>query len=147
MTDAESTPITGIGELTTNDGDDGTYAVLNGAALVISGNRVAWTGPASPVPFHTAIMRDLPHHHKRSRAIDAIARGLGRTRWQAIGLGSLAWQKPRSVLRVTGKTKAARNLEFKQAWPNLHSLSCVGAARLTSPRKRITSDFPATRKN
>ena len=50
MTDAESTPITGIGELTTNDGDDGTYAVLNGAALVISGNRVAWTGPASPVP-------------------------------------------------------------------------------------------------
>jgi len=50
VTDAESTPITGIGELTTNDGDDGTYAVLNGAALVISGNRVAWTGPASPVP-------------------------------------------------------------------------------------------------
>ena len=43
MTDAESTPITGIGELTTNDGDDGTYAALNDAALVISGDRVAWT--------------------------------------------------------------------------------------------------------
>ena len=46
MPDAESTPITGIGELTTNDGDDGTYAALNDAALVISGDRVAWTGLA-----------------------------------------------------------------------------------------------------
>ncbi len=46
MTDAESTPITGFGELVTNDGDDGTYAALNDAALVISGDRVAWTGPA-----------------------------------------------------------------------------------------------------
>jgi hypothetical protein len=41
------TPITGIGELTTNDGDDGSYATLNNAALVISGDRVTWTGPAS----------------------------------------------------------------------------------------------------
>ena len=47
MTDAESTPITGIGELITNDGDDGTSTTLNNAALVISGDRVAWTGPAS----------------------------------------------------------------------------------------------------
>jgi len=47
VTDAESTPITGIGELITNGGDDGTYAALNDAALVISGDRVAWTGPAS----------------------------------------------------------------------------------------------------
>jgi imidazolonepropionase len=50
VTDAESTPITGTGELTTNDGDDGTYAALNDAALVISGDRVAWTGPASRAP-------------------------------------------------------------------------------------------------
>ena len=46
MTDAESTPITGIGELTTNDGDDGTYAALNDAALVISGT--GWRGPDRP---------------------------------------------------------------------------------------------------
>jgi hypothetical protein len=50
VTDAESTPITGIGERATNDGDDGTYAALNDAALVISGDRVAWTGPASRAP-------------------------------------------------------------------------------------------------
>jgi hypothetical protein len=31
--------ITGIGELITNDGDDGTYAILNNAALVISGDQ------------------------------------------------------------------------------------------------------------
>ncbi len=29
MTDAESTPITGVEELTTNDGDGGAYAALN----------------------------------------------------------------------------------------------------------------------
>ena len=50
MTDAESTPIAGIAELATNDGDDGTYATPNDAALVISGDRVAWTGPASRAP-------------------------------------------------------------------------------------------------
>ena len=50
MTDAESTPITGIGELATNDADDGTYATPNNAALVISGDRVAWTGPDSRAP-------------------------------------------------------------------------------------------------
>ena len=37
-------------ELTTNDGDDGTYATPNNAALVISADRVAWTGPASRAP-------------------------------------------------------------------------------------------------
>jgi hypothetical protein len=42
VTDPESTPITGTGELITNDGDDGIYATLNNAALVISGDRVAW---------------------------------------------------------------------------------------------------------
>lgn len=50
MTDAESTPIAGIGELATNDADDGTYATPNNAALVISGDRVAWTGPDSRPP-------------------------------------------------------------------------------------------------
>ncbi len=50
MRDAESTPITGIGELATNDADDGTYATPNNAALVISGDRVAWTGPDSRAP-------------------------------------------------------------------------------------------------
>jgi hypothetical protein len=44
VTDAESTPITGIGELITNDGDDGTYTTLINAAPVICGDRVAWTG-------------------------------------------------------------------------------------------------------
>ena len=49
MTDrAHTNP--GIGELITNDWDDGTYATLNNAALVISGDRVAWTGPASRAP-------------------------------------------------------------------------------------------------
>jgi hypothetical protein len=50
VTDAESTPIAGIGELITNDGDDGTSATRNSAALVISGDRVAGTGPASRAP-------------------------------------------------------------------------------------------------
>jgi hypothetical protein len=50
VTDAESTPITGIGDLITNDGDDGTYAAPNNAALVISGDRVTCTGPASRAP-------------------------------------------------------------------------------------------------
>jgi hypothetical protein len=50
VTDAESTPITGIGELITNDGDERLCATLNNAALVISGDRVAGTGPASGAP-------------------------------------------------------------------------------------------------
>ncbi|NUT91358.1 MAG: imidazolonepropionase [Saccharothrix sp.] len=42
-----STLITGIGELTTNDPDLGR---LTDAALVLSGDRVAWVGPASSAP-------------------------------------------------------------------------------------------------
>jgi imidazolonepropionase len=52
-----STLITNIGELVTNapagDGPDagpGPFAALPDAALVISGGRVAWTGPASRAP-------------------------------------------------------------------------------------------------
>ena len=37
--------VTGIGELTTNDGP-----ALTGAALVLGGDRVAWVGPASAAP-------------------------------------------------------------------------------------------------
>jgi imidazolonepropionase len=37
--------VTGIGELTTNDGP-----VLTGAALVLDGDRVAWIGPAAQAP-------------------------------------------------------------------------------------------------
>jgi imidazolonepropionase len=45
-----STLITHIGELVTNDGAQGTFAALPDAAVVISGGRVAWTGPASRAP-------------------------------------------------------------------------------------------------
>jgi imidazolonepropionase len=45
-----STLITGIGELVTNDADHGGFAAVRDAALVISGDRVAWTGPASRAP-------------------------------------------------------------------------------------------------
>src|SRR5260370_34462703 len=47
----ESTLITGIGELVSNDGDPpGRFAARTGAALVIADGRVAWTGPASRAP-------------------------------------------------------------------------------------------------
>jgi imidazolonepropionase len=49
-TGPESTLVTGIGELVTNDGDQGTYAALTDAALVIAEGEVAWTGPASRAP-------------------------------------------------------------------------------------------------
>ena len=55
MTDAESTPITGTGELITNDGDDGTYATLNNAALVISGDL--WGSRTRPPVLTWASMR------------------------------------------------------------------------------------------
>jgi len=48
VADPESTLITGISELVTNDGEHGAYAALTDAAVVISGDRVAWTGPAGP---------------------------------------------------------------------------------------------------
>src|SRR5271166_4118995 len=47
----ESTLITGIGELVTNDGNPpGRFAALTDAALVIADGTVAWTGPASRAP-------------------------------------------------------------------------------------------------
>ncbi len=45
--------ITGIGELVTNappDGEPGGFAAMDDAALVIEGDRVAWTGPATSAP-------------------------------------------------------------------------------------------------
>ena len=60
MTDAESTPITGTGELITNDGDDGTHATLNNAALVISGDRAAWAGHVGDGQRERARMRQRP---------------------------------------------------------------------------------------
>jgi imidazolonepropionase len=56
VTHSESTVITGIGELVTNDPDPagpagpGGFAAIADAAIVISGDRVAWTGPASRAP-------------------------------------------------------------------------------------------------
>jgi imidazolonepropionase len=61
----ESTLITGIGELVTNDGDPsarsglskpGAFAAVKDAALVISGDRVAWTGPASRAPAADSVL-------------------------------------------------------------------------------------------
>ena len=49
-----STLITGIGELVTNASPDGQqaggFAAVAGAALVIEGDQVAWTGPAGRAP-------------------------------------------------------------------------------------------------
>src|SRR6201992_3454724 len=45
--------ITRIGELVTNAADGGgpgRFAAISDAALVISGDRVAWTGPAAKAP-------------------------------------------------------------------------------------------------
>jgi imidazolonepropionase len=45
--------VTGIGQLVTNDptaGDGSPLGVLSGAALVVEGGRVAWTGPAASAP-------------------------------------------------------------------------------------------------
>jgi imidazolonepropionase len=45
--------VTGIGQLVTNDpgaGDGSPLGVLPGAALVVEGGRVAWTGPAASAP-------------------------------------------------------------------------------------------------
>jgi imidazolonepropionase len=51
---ARSTLITGIGELVTNAAPDGMpggqFAAIGDAALVIEGEHVAWTGPASRAP-------------------------------------------------------------------------------------------------
>jgi len=48
-----STVITGIGELVTNTpagGQPGSFAAMSDAALVIEGDRVAWTGPGASAP-------------------------------------------------------------------------------------------------
>jgi imidazolonepropionase len=45
--------VTGIGQLVTNDptaGDGSALGVLAGAALVVEGGRVAWTGPVASAP-------------------------------------------------------------------------------------------------
>ncbi|MDX6326225.1 MAG: imidazolonepropionase, partial [Nocardioidaceae bacterium] len=43
--------VTGIGELVTNDpSHGGALGLLHGAALVVDGGRVAWTGPAAQAP-------------------------------------------------------------------------------------------------
>jgi imidazolonepropionase len=45
--------VTGIGQLVTNDptaGDGSALGVLAGAALVVEGGRVAWTGPGASAP-------------------------------------------------------------------------------------------------
>ncbi len=55
MSDPESMLITGIGELVTNETDDGAFAAVTDAALVIDGDRVAWTGPASQAPAADAV--------------------------------------------------------------------------------------------
>jgi imidazolonepropionase len=55
---AASTLITRIGELVTNAGDDGTtgFAAIEDAALVIEGDRVAWTGPWAQAPAADAVV-------------------------------------------------------------------------------------------
>src|SRR5690348_3083244 len=50
MSDGESTLITGIGELVSNDGEPGSFAATTDSALVIAGGTVAWTGPAARAP-------------------------------------------------------------------------------------------------
>ena len=56
VADTQSTLITGIGELVTNDTADGGFAALAGAALVIEGDRIAWTGPAARAPAADAVL-------------------------------------------------------------------------------------------
>ena len=48
--------ITGIGELVTNDGGDAGFAATTDAALVIEGDRVVWTGPASRAPAADTVL-------------------------------------------------------------------------------------------
>ena len=51
-----STLITNIGELVTNDPDSGTFAAIADAALVITGGVVAWTGPAARAPAADSVV-------------------------------------------------------------------------------------------
>ena len=52
---AQSTLITRIGELVTNEGD-GSFAAITDAALVIQDGTVAWTGPAARAPAADAVV-------------------------------------------------------------------------------------------
>ncbi|MGD0557388.1 MAG: imidazolonepropionase [Streptosporangiaceae bacterium] len=52
-TGARSTLITRIGELVTNEGG---FATIENAALVIEGDRVVWTGPASRAPAADSVV-------------------------------------------------------------------------------------------
>jgi imidazolonepropionase len=59
VADPQSTLITGISELVTNDGGAGPaggFAALTDAALVIDGDRVAWTGSAARAPAADAVV-------------------------------------------------------------------------------------------
>jgi imidazolonepropionase len=61
VSDAQSTLITGIGELVSNDGqpDDGqpnAFAAMTDAALVIAEGKVAWTGPAARAPAADSVV-------------------------------------------------------------------------------------------
>ena len=51
-----STLITNIGELVTNDPDSGTFAAIADAALVVTGGVVAWTGPAARAPAADSVV-------------------------------------------------------------------------------------------
>lgn len=50
MTSTQSTLITNIGELMTQDPARGAASVLRGAAVVIEGERISWIGPAGDAP-------------------------------------------------------------------------------------------------
>ena len=56
MSDGQSTLITGIGELVTNDGEPGAFAAMSDAALVIAEGTVAWAGPAARAPAADAVV-------------------------------------------------------------------------------------------
>jgi imidazolonepropionase len=56
MANPNSTLITAIGELVTNDGAPGAFAAIADAALVIADGRVAWTGPESRAPAADAVI-------------------------------------------------------------------------------------------
>ena len=50
MTATQSTLITNIGELMTQDPARGAASVLRGAAVVVEGERISWIGPAGQAP-------------------------------------------------------------------------------------------------